>query len=230
MAFIIAIDGPAGAGKSSVSRRAARAVGLTYIDTGAMYRAVAYKARKANITSMENETLSELVSKLTINFSMLNDQFEQRTLVNNEDVTKEIRTPEISQLTSTISALPDIRRAIVTMQRKMAAEYTNGALLEGRDIGTVVFPCADLKIFLTASPEVRAKRRFDELLKSGLNPKFEEVLFEQTERDARDSSRIDSPLKAAEDSVIINTDGMEIDQVVQEIVQLANQRKSAAGV
>ena len=226
MPFTIAIDGPAGAGKSSVSRRVARAVGITYLDTGAMYRALALKANRLQLAAADVVMLITLVSDLNITFSPLSESYEQKIYLDEEDVSEAIRTPKISQFTSAVSVIPGVRSGIVALQRELAKRDPSGALLEGRDIGTVVCPEADLKIFLTASAEERARRRVDQSKRLGVDAHYEEVLEEQIERDTRDSSRIDSPLRSADDAVIIVSDGLTLDEVVQQIVNLANEKRS----
>ncbi len=226
MPFTIAIDGPAGAGKSSVSRRVAQTVGVTYIDTGAMYRALALKAKRMHLGVEDHESLIPLVSELKIKFSPLSETYQQSLFLDEEDVTEAIRTPEISQFTSALSVIPDVRYGVVALQRELARNDPRGALLEGRDIGTVVFPDAGLKIFLTASPEERARRRVEQFRRLGLAADYQEVLQDQIIRDARDSSRKDSPLKAAADAVVLDTDGFALDEVVDKIVKLADERRS----
>lgn len=228
MTFKVAIDGPAGAGKSTVARRVASELGLTYIDTGAMYRAVAWKSAQEGIDLEDAASLESLAERLAIGFSPLDSTFEQRVFVDNADVSEAIRTPENSQRTSIVSAIPGVRAATVATQRRIANESPVGAVLEGRDIGTVVFPDAAVKIFLTASSEERARRRWEQLRISGVDTLFDTVLSEQRERDARDSERATSPLVAAEDAVVLNTDGLSIDEVVRRILAICRERMKAA--
>ncbi len=220
MPFIVAIDGPAGAGKSTVARKVAGALSLTYLDTGAMYRSVALEAVKKKVSSEDVEALTQLADGIKIRFSRLTSEGGQRVYLFDEDVTDAIRAPAISSLTSAISAFPPVRRIIVEHQRKIAGGDDRGVVLEGRDIGTVVFPDADVKIVLTASSEERARRRFNEMHDKGLEVEYDRILEEQRERDQRDSERADSPLKPASDSTILNTDGLSIDAVVDRILTL----------
>ncbi len=221
MPFIIAIDGPAGAGKSTVARRVAIALGLTYIDTGAMYRAVAWKALMRGVNIMDADALAELTRDLRVRLSPLSQEMQQRVWADDEEVTALIRTPEISSVTSAISAYPAVRTLIVQQQRQMGATDTLGVVLEGRDIGTVVFTNANLKIFLTASPQERARRRVEELRAKGMVVDYAQILADQTVRDDRDSQRADSPLAAAPDALILDTDSRSIDDVVTHILELA---------
>ena len=226
MPFTIAIDGPAGAGKSTVARRVAAALHLTYIDTGAMYRAVAWKALQTGIDLADGDALAALSRNLPIRLSPLTPDMRQQVWAGDVEVTTEIRTPEVSRATSVISAFPAVRRVIAEQQREMGRSDLRGVTLEGRDIGTVVFPDAPLKIFLTASPEERARRRVQELQAKGMPVEYAQVLADQRERDARDSQRADSPLAAAPDAVLLNTDALSIDEVVAQILDLARARNA----
>lgn len=219
MPFLVAIDGPAGAGKSTVARQVALRLHFTYIDTGAMYRAVALRALQHNLNVCDTTALVSLAQKTHIRLSELNAQGKQTVIVDGIEETEAIRTPEVSQATSQISALPEVRLVVLDQQRRVAAEALIGAVLEGRDIGTVVFPHAQVKIFLTASPEERAKRRFKELQQRGIACDLQTVLQEQEERDRRDSERAVAPLKPAPDAIHLSTDGLTISQVVAQIVQ-----------
>ena len=225
MPYIIAIDGPAGAGKSSVARRLAMALNFTYLDTGAMYRAVALTAQQQGISEADEAALAELARELQLQFSPLTEEGKQQLAVNGADVTAAIRTPAVSSLTSKISALPAVRQVIVEQQRRIGAETATGVVLEGRDIGTVVFPKAQLKIFLTASPEERARRRAEELRMQGLPVEFDVILKEQIERDTRDSGRADSPLTAAPDAILLSTEGLPLAEVVAKILSLYAQAR-----
>ena len=230
MPFIIAIDGPAGAGKSTVARRIAASLGLTYLDTGAMYRALAWKALRADCDLTDADQLAQLAKKVTVRFSPLDPDLQQQVWLETdrecEEVTMAIRTPEISSLTSAISAFPAVRKVIVGLQRRLGEADVQGVVLEGRDIGTVVFPDATLKVFLTAGPEERARRRFQELQARGMQVNFNQVLADQCARDARDSERFDSPLAAADEAILLNTDAMTIDDVVQSILTMARAKRS----
>ncbi|MBZ5588905.1 MAG: (d)CMP kinase [Acidobacteriia bacterium] len=218
--MLIAIDGPAGAGKSAAAREVAVRLGLPYLDTGAMYRAVALLACRAGLGPELDEAgrtaVIELARHLEVSFS--GDPRAQRVAVNRRDATDELRTPEVSQMASVVSAIPEVRREMVPRQRELAARA--GGIVEGRDIGTVVFPDATLKVFLTAAPEVRAKRRFDELARRGVTARWEDVLAEQYERDRRDSTRQDSPLRPAEGAVVVDTTRLSLADVVAAVVAL----------
>ncbi len=221
MPLTIAIDGPAGAGKSTVARRVASALRLTYIDTGAMYRAVAWKALQTSVSTTDANALAMLAQNLKLQFSALTPDMQQTVQVDGADVTTAIRTPQVSSLTSAISAFPAVRRVIVEQQRALGQSDARGVVLEGRDIGTVVFPNAELKIFLTASDEERARRRVEELQAKGMVVDYAQTLAEQRERDARDSHRANSPLTPAPDAIILNTDGLSIEDVVTRILERA---------
>ena len=216
----IAIDGPSGAGKSTTARGLASRLGYTYIDTGAMYRAIAWKGIRDGVPVEDADGTTRLAESTLITFQP--SDAEQRVLVDGEDVTAAIRTPEVTRLSSPVSAIPGVRRVLVAQQQAMGAG--GGVVMEGRDIGTVVFPNAELKVFLTASDEERARRRWKELSARGQQLTVEEVLAQQRERDARDSSREDSPLKPAPDSVEIVSDGMTLDEVIERILALARER------
>ncbi len=219
--LVIAIDGPAGAGKSAAARELARRLGLPYLDTGAMYRAVAVAARRAGLrppldAGGEAQVVA-LAEQARISFSGNPDAL--RVLLDGLDVTDELRDPEISRLASVVSAIPGVRRALVARQREFVAG--RGGVVEGRDIGTVVFPDASLKVFLTASPEVRAQRRFEELRRRGVAVAWEAVVEEQKCRDLRDATRADSPLRPAEDACILDTSQLTLPQVVAALEELA---------
>lgn len=218
---IVAIDGPAGAGKSTVARQVARCLGYVYIDTGAMYRAVALMARREGIAWDNGEALTNLTGQLRFEFRP--DEDRPRLLVNGEDVSAAIRTPEISRGASEVSRWPGVREALVDQQRRLGAQ--GGVVMEGRDIGTVVFPQARLKVFLTASSEERARRRSEELRAGGTTVDLEAVLREVIERDTRDTQREHSPLRKAEDAVEVLTDGLTVEEVVARIAELAHARE-----
>lgn len=225
MSIVVAIDGPAGAGKSTVARRVASELGLTYLDTGAMYRALALLALWEQTASTDETALAEMARRMDLTLSPLTEEGSQQVWLGGREVTQAIRTPAVSQRTSAISALPEVRRVMVERQRNMADAAPNGVVMEGRDIGAVVFPNADVKIFLTATPEERARRRTDELRAGGMEVDADQVLAEQNERDARDSGRAASPLKPAPDALILTTDGLTIDEVVARIKQAIDTRK-----
>lgn len=221
---IIAIDGPAGAGKSTVARQVAAALGYTYLDTGAMYRAVAWKALRSAADLTREEAMEEVARRLAIRFTPLTPDGKQQVFADEDDVTAAIRTPEVSNLTSRISAFPAVRRIVVDQQRRMGATAERGVVLEGRDIGTVVFPDAHLKVFLTAGPEERARRRVADLHARGLEADYAQTLADQIARDTRDTQRADSPLSAAPDAVALPTDGLTIIEVVARILDLHRER------
>ena len=198
----IAIDGPSGAGKSSLARRCAAAYGFLYVDTGAIYRTVGLAALRRGIDRRDETAVKALLPELEIEIRY-NEAGEQRMFLNGEDVSAEIRLPEVSLCASDVSALPAVRAFLLEMQRKMAREHD--VIMDGRDIGTVVLPDAELKIFLTASAEARAERRLKELLGKGVEASFEEVLRDIRYRDEQDSGRAAAPLKAAEDAVPVDT-------------------------
>jgi cytidylate kinase len=217
----IAIDGPSGAGKSTTARGLAGRLGYTYIDTGAMYRAVALKGIEAGVGVEDAEGTTGLAESSRITFER-DSEGVQRVLLDGRDVTEAIRSPEATRLTSPVSAIPGVRRVLVAQQRSLGAG--GGVVMEGRDIGTIVFPNAELKVFLTASDQERALRRWKELKAKGQDVSVEEVHAQLSERDARDSSRADSPLVAAPDAVMLVSDGLTLDQVISRIADLAASR------
>lgn len=200
--YSIAIDGPSGAGKSSLARSCARAFGFLYVDTGAIYRTVGLAAYRRGIDRKDEAAVSAMLPEIKITMGY-NAEGEQRMYLDEEDVSSEIRLPEISICASDVSALPAVRAYLLEMQRKLARE--NNVIMDGRDIGTVVLPDAELKIFLTASAEARAERRMLELNAKGVEAKFEDVLRDILYRDEQDSGRDVAPLKPAEDSVLVDT-------------------------
>jgi cytidylate kinase len=212
---IVAIDGPAGAGKSTVARRLADALGFILVDTGAMYRAVALAATRAGVAWNDGERIAGMARGIVGAHSLA---FERdaalgvRVKLENEDVSEAIRTPEIAQGASTVSAHGEVRAVLLDLQRQ--AGEGGGVVLEGRDIGTVVFPDADVKFFLTASPEVRARRRHDELVAKGQNVTFDETLADVKERDARDEGRAVAPLRMADGAVLVDSTSMTLDETV----------------
>ncbi len=211
--LIIAIDGPSGSGKSTVGRMLARALRLLYIDTGSMYRAVALAVMESSISQNDDVAVGSLASSVNINLKGEPDAL--RVTLEGRDVTEEIRSEEVTDLSSIISTIPEVRRAMVVRQREMGRQ---GAVLNGRDIGTVVFPQADVKFFLTASPQARAERRFAEEREQHPQVNLDDTLADMTERDRRDSTRVDSPLKRANDAITIDSTGLSIDQVFQEMM------------
>jgi len=217
---VVAIDGPAGAGKSTIAKLCARALGYTYIDTGAMYRAVGLFARRAEVDFGDGEALARLVAGLRFDFPWVDG--ELHTIVNGEDVSGPIRTPQGAMDASTVSKVGSVRDALVALQRSMGSG--GGVVMEGRDIGTVVFPSAELKVFLTASPLVRGTRRFRQMRARGQEAVLEDIIAEIERRDEQDSTRALSPLRAAEDSVRLDTSDLPVDEVLTSICKLAEQR------
>jgi cytidylate kinase len=230
--FIVAIDGPAGAGKSTASRRLAERLGFAMVDTGAIYRSVALAASRRGIAFDDDARLGALLPALDIRFEP-RPGGGQRVLLDGEDVSEAIRTPPMSLGASAVSARPVVRAGLLDLQRRLATAPANrGAVLEGRDIGTVVFPDADAKFFLTASDEVRARRRFEELEAKGGGPSYEEVLADQRKRDRDDSSREAAPLRPAADAARVDTSGMALDEVVASLARAVEERlarRPAAG-
>jgi len=217
----VAIDGPVSAGKSTIARLVARDLGYTYVDSGAMYRALAWAAVEKGIQSDDRAQVVELLRSTTIELSPRPDGANE-VFVNGRDVTGEIRTPEISQLSSKLSAMTPVRRRMVAIQQHMAK--AGGVVMEGRDIQTVVLPDAEVKIFLTALAEERARRRWQELRNRGLKADLDEVLADVQARDRRDSTRADSPLKPAPDAVHVDTGGLTIEQVVQRVLTVVRRQ------
>jgi len=217
----VAIDGPVAAGKSTIARLVARELGLTYIDSGAMYRALAWAVRRDDIQLEDHSRLLNLLQQIEIELHPRPDGHNE-IVVDGRDVTADIRSPEISQLASRLSAIPAVRRCLVALQRGMAR--SGKVVMEGRDIQTVVIPNAEVKIFLTAPVEERAQRRWKELTDRGHNADYDHVLSELKTRDERDATREDSPLRAAPDAVHVDTGGLTIDQVVDRVIQVVRDR------
>lgn len=218
----IAIDGPAAAGKSTVAKRVAKALNFTYIDTGAMYRAVTYAVLKANKDPQNEEDAKEVLK--TINIDLKEDG---RVLCNEEDVTKEIRKTAVSGNVSYIAAMKPVRLALIEMQRELAKRQS--VVMDGRDIGSYVLPDAEVKIFQIASPEIRAQRRYEEDQEKGIKATYEEVLEEVKKRDYIDSHRDFDPLMAAEDSINLDTSNMNIEEVVKAILDIVKEKTGLEG-
>ena len=213
--LIVAIDGPSGAGKSTLSKTLAKELGYHNIDTGAMYRSVALAAKRRGIDPTDETALGRLAESVRIEFIRQGEG--ERVLLDGEDVSSAIRTPEISLLTSRISAYAGVRQAMVELQRKLGAQ--GGVVLEGRDIGTVVFPQADVKFFLSASTTERGRRRYEELRAKGLAVELEQTIAEVESRDAADSARECAPLVQAKDALVIDSTAMNIDEVLRTMLQ-----------
>jgi cytidylate kinase len=218
--IVIAIDGPSASGKTTVGRRLALRLGYRYLDTGAIYRVAALRVAVRGIDIDDEEELGRACSEMDIVF--VQDGDEVKTLCNGKDVSEEIRRPEISALASAISTRKAVRDVLVRMQRRMGAG--GGVVVEGRDIGTVVFPMAELKFFLDSTPEERGRRRFNELVGKGIRVSLEETMAEMRRRDQRDQSRELAPLRKAEDAMAIDSTNMTIDEVVDEMLKEARRR------
>tara|TARA_R110002096_G_scaffold77896_7_gene183354 strand:- start:104958 stop:105656 length:699 start_codon:yes stop_codon:yes gene_type:complete len=219
--LVVAIDGPAGAGKSTVSKRLTEALGYRLLDTGALYRSVALLANRRSIEWTDEAGLAALAGDLEVNFRLEGEV--NRLEVFGEDLTEAIRKPEISTGASMVSSLPMVRQALLDLQRGLGD--SGGVVVEGRDVGTVVFPTAEAKFFLTASDQVRAQRRYDELCANGETVDFDITLREMQERDERDSSRAVAPLVQAEDAVLVDSSNRSLDEVVQEMLELVRDRE-----
>ena len=221
----VAIDGPSGAGKSTIARRIASDLGYVYIDTGAMYRTLAYKALKSgmDIGCCADKVIAMLANT---NISLTYKDGLQRMILDGEDVTDYIRTPEVSMGASKVSAIPEVRAWLLEYQRGLAEK--NNCLMDGRDIGTVVLPDANVKIFLTASSEARAKRRFDELVAKGESVTFDEVLKDMIKRDSDDSQRACAPLKQAEDACLVDTSFLSFEESVDAIKKIISDKVGEA--
>lgn len=212
MSIAIAIDGPAGAGKSTIAKAAANALGYIYVDTGAMYRALGLFAIRNNVSPENKDEVKELLTKAEVTLAR-NEKKEQLVILNGEDVSSLIRTEQVSMAASKISAISEVRTFLLSLQRDMAEK--NNVIMDGRDIGTVVLPNANVKIFLTASAEIRAKRRFDELILKGEEVKYEDVLKDVIERDNNDMNREIAPLKPAQDSILVDTSELDLQQSIE---------------
>ncbi len=217
MSIAIALDGPAGAGKSTIARRAAKALDFIYVDTGALYRAIGLAASRRGVSPEQTDDVNKMLSEITVDLSF-NEKGEQIVLLNGEDVSGLIRTPEASMMASAISAVPEVRAFLLDLQRNMAK--THNVIMDGRDIGTVVLPDAQVKIFLTASPEARAQRRYKELIEKGTDVKYEDVLNDVVTRDYNDSHRATAPLKPAEGCVMVDTTELDFEQSVEKIISV----------
>lgn len=220
MSINIVVDGPAGAGKSSIARAVAEEIGYIYVDTGALYRSIALYSIE---NKLDNESLVNSLDKINIRLEFIDKC--QHVFLNDNDVSDKIRTPEVSMGASKVSAIPEVREFLFGLQKKIAAE--NNIIMDGRDIGTVVLPDADLKVFLTASAEERANRRFKEMTDSSIS--YEQVLEDIKQRDYNDMHRDIAPLKQAEDAVLLDTTGMTIEEVKQKLKALIDETEKSIG-
>lgn len=212
----IAIDGPAGAGKSTIAKGISKKLGFIYVDTGALYRAIAYYVLKKGKDPSLESNVEPFLSKIAVELKFIDG--EQRVFVNDEDVSDKIRTPEVSMGSSAVSAIPKVREFLFELQRKIARE--NDVIMDGRDIGTVVLPNADLKIFLTATPEERARRRYNELKDKENSPTYEKILADIKIRDYNDSNRAVAPLKQADDAILLDTTDLSLEDSINKVVEL----------
>ncbi len=211
----IAIDGPAGAGKSTISKKIAKELGYVYIDTGAMYRTVGLKAHREGIDTLDREGVISLLDNLDID--IVASSAEQKIMLDGQDVSSLIRTPEISMAASNVSKIPEVRQALLKLQRSLAND--KNVVMDGRDVATCILPDAEIKIFLTASVDARAKRRYDELITSGKEVSFEDVKKEMIQRDHNDSTREVSPLKIDKDATVIDTSNLTLEESIYKIIE-----------
>lgn len=221
----IAIDGPSGAGKSTISRKAAEKFGFIYVDTGAIYRTIGLATKIRGVSLDDTAAVVALLPTLEIELKY-NDAGEQHMYLDGNDVSRDIRLPEVSMLASKVSAIPAVREFLVDMQRGMAEKYD--VIMDGRDIGTVILPNADLKIFLTADVRDRARRRYEELRAKGMEKPFDEILAEMEKRDEQDTQRAAAPLKAADDAVLLDTSGNTLEESIDEVCRLISEKMGRA--
>ena len=221
----IAIDVPSGAGKSTISRKAAEKFGFIYVDTGAIYRTIGLATKIRGVSLDDTAAVVALLPTLEIELKY-NDAGEQHMYLDGNDVSRDIRLPEVSMLASKVSAIPAVREFLVDMQRGMAEKYD--VIMDGRDIGTVILPNADLKIFLTADVRDRARRRYEELRAKGMEKPFDEVLAEMEKRDEQDTQRAAAPLKAADDAVLLDTSGNTLEESIDEVCRLISEKMGRA--
>lgn len=221
----IAIDGPSGAGKSTISRKAAEKFGFIYVDTGAIYRTIGLATKIRGVSLDDTAAVVALLPTLEIELKY-NDAGEQHMYLDGNDVSRDIRLPEVSMLASKVSAIPAVREFLVDMQRGMPEKYD--VIMDGRDIGTVILPNADLKIFLTADVRDRARRRYEELRAKGMEKPFDEVLAEMEKRDEQDTQRAAAPLKAADDAVLLDTSGNTLEESIDEVCRLISEKMGRA--
>jgi len=224
--MIIAIDGPSGAGKSTLGKMLAKKLNLLYLDTGAMYRAVAIAVINGRVSSDDTDKVAEIAE--TAKIELVGEPDALEIFLDGANVTTEIRTLEIAKAASVVSTISEVRQVMVEHQRAIGLAAANGCVLEGRDIGSVVFPHADIKFFLTAKPEARARRRFEEDKAKGRVSTYEQTLFEINERDQRDVSREDSPLTISEDAIVIDTSELDLSEVFEQMLGKINERRASA--
>lgn len=216
----IAIDGPAGAGKSTIARKLAEKTGYIYVDTGALYRTVALSISRNGIDPLDISAVVSHIAEIAVDIKYIDG--EQRVILNGEDVSELIRTPEVSMTASVTSAIPEVRAFLLGLQRKLAKEHN--VVMDGRDIATVVLPDAKVKVFLTASPEIRARRRYDELVLKGQSVEFSDVLADIIKRDAQDMNREVAPLKPSAESVIVDTSDLDLEGAVNAMQNVIKER------
>lgn len=219
MNIAVAIDGPVGAGKSSIARQAAKKLDFIYVDTGAMYRGIGLYTVRKGVGTKDTGAVISLLPEIELDIKIIDGT--QRVFLNGEDVSENIRLPEISMAASDVSAIPEVRAFLLDLQRGFAK--TNNVIMDGRDIGTVILPDAEVKIYLTADAEVRAKRRYDELIAKGKDVKYEDVLADLNQRDYNDMHREIAPLKQADDAIVADTTGFEPEQSLQLLLKIVNE-------
>ncbi len=220
MNIAVAIDGPVGAGKSSIARQAAKTLDFIYVDTGAMYRGIGLYAVRKGVITTDAEAVKALLPEISLDIKIIDGT--QRVFLNGEDVSDDIRLPEISMAASNVSAIPEVRAFLLDLQRSFAK--ANNVIMDGRDIGTVILPDAKVKIYLTAAAEVRAKRRYDELIAKGQDVKYEDVLSDLNQRDYNDMHRETAPLKVADDAVVADTTELDFEQSCAFIVKIIKEK------
>ncbi len=224
--MIIAIDGPSGAGKSTLGKMVAKQLGLLYLDTGAMYRAVALSVIRANVGFADTARVVEIAENAKI--ELIGEPDAMKVLLDGDDVSVDIRTMDAARAASVVSTISEVRRIMVEHQRQIGNSSPAGCVLEGRDIGSVVFPNADIKFFLTATPEARARRRHTEDQSKGRISTYDQTLAEINERDQRDVSREDSPLTISSDAIVIDTSELDLTEVFEQMIGKVNERKTNA--
>lgn len=224
--MIIAIDGPSGAGKSTLGKMLAKKLNLLYLDTGAMYRAVGLAVRRSGARFEDKPRIAEIAGNAEI--KLVGEPENLQVFLDSKDVSDEIRTNDVGQAASIVSGVSEVRRILVEHQRNLGQNSPTGAVLDGRDIGSVVFPNADVKFFLTAKPEARARRRYEEDLEKGRATSYEQTFAEIKERDERDVSRADSPLTIPEDAVVIDTSELDLSEVFAQMMQIIEERGAKA--